>query len=306
VRLANPLDLSTATAAYLNYMLKFSTENCQDRLQVEISTTGVSGTYTPIATEYTITENKGSLGNVPALTGSTDGWVKEVIDLSAYSGNNNIGLRFRFRSNASNTAGYARDGFQIDNLKVVKSNAVILPINFEDISALRIGDAVQIKWKAIVDASFQHYNIQRSINGVDFETIGLLTDAALFSFTDNDPKTGRNYYRVQAVENNNTSKFSKTVWIIFSSRTKINIYPNPTIDVLNIELFSNNDSEGLVELTSMEGKLVYKSKIILKRGMNLHKVNTADLPNHLYVVKIKNENGDVLRTMKIIKNNRYE
>jgi hypothetical protein len=62
VTVKTPLDLSNAITAYLSFLIRHNSENFQDRLQVEISTTGVNGVFAPICTRYTVKENKGSLG----------------------------------------------------------------------------------------------------------------------------------------------------------------------------------------------------------------------------------------------------
>lgn len=191
IRLANTLDLTNATQARLSFLMRYTSENCMDRLQLEVSTTGVSGTYTPIVGDNSIRESRGNLGGVPAYTGSTDSWVREIVDLAPYIGSSNIALRFRFRSDASNGPAYSTNGFQIDNLRVIKSSAIVLPQRFEDIWLTRQQDMIVLRWKAVVDASFVSYTIQRSANGVEFTEIATLADAASESFTDRQPMPGK-------------------------------------------------------------------------------------------------------------------
>ncbi|MFN2439623.1 MAG: M14 family zinc carboxypeptidase, partial [Chitinophagaceae bacterium] len=301
IRLTNPLDLTTAAQAYLSFMMKYATENCQDRMQVEISTSGINGTYTPISTNNTIKESRGSLGNVPALTGSTDGWVRETIDLTPYAGNNNIGLRFRFISNAGNAVAYGRDGFQIDNLKVVKSSAIVLPVSFEDITAIRMGEEIQINWKATVDASFKHYKIQHSTNGVHFETIAVLTDPNLYNYIDTNPFIGKNYYRIEVVQTDNIFKYSKTVWVVFAAKASVTVYPNPAINEVTVTITSDKASQCSVEFATIEGKIIHQRKIVLKQGVNLQKIYIGEWANQLYIVKINDDKGNEIKTIKLIK-----
>lgn len=302
ITLAAPLNLGSASQAYLSYMIKYASETGMDRLQVEISTTGIAGTYTPIVTNQTIVENRALLAGVPSVTGNSNGWVREVINLSSYIGNTNVGLRFRFRSNATNITSYGTDGFNIDNMMVVKSNAIILPVTFEDITALRAGETVVVKWKAQADADFSYYEVQRSEDGETFEALDRLTNPNASAYTDHRPATGFNYYRIKAVDNNGTVRYSKTVLIVFESGTKISVYPNPVYDVLNIEIQSTRTGTAFAEVSTIDGRQVYKGAIALKEGSNLHKVQLGNTVSQAYIVKISDWAGSMLKTFKVIQN----
>lgn len=301
IKLSSPLNLSTAMQAGLSFMLKYASENCQDRLQVEISTNGVNGTYTPIVTDYTVTENRGSLGNAPAITGSSDGWVREGIDLTPYAGNTNVGLRFRFLSGAGNGAAYSTDGFQIDNLKVVKSSTIVLPVNFDDIKATRLNDAVLVTWKATTDENFNSYHVQRSIDAIHFETIAILNDANASSFPDVKPHTGTNYYRIQASLKNNSIKNSKTVWVVFASKSFFNLYPNPVSKQLNVEVYNEENQQTIMEIHNANGIKCYRADVSIKKGMNLFKVNTYAFLSQVYILTFKSSGGKILYSKRFIK-----
>ena len=301
VRLELPLNLSGAIQASLSYMLQYSSENCQDRMQVEISTGGINGTYNPIATDHTMRENKGGLGNAFAVTGLSDGWVRELIDLTPYIGNNNIGLRFRFISNGTNGIAYERDGFKIDNLKVVKSTSYILPLSFGDIVATRENDQVTIRWKAVTDATFKRYVIQRSADGRLFETLQTFTDAAVNTFTDIQPLRGKNYYRVQLISHDEQITNSKIVNVIFERRTQFQAYPNPFTKALTIEISSTEEQNVTVALNSVTGQLLQTEIVRLKKGTTLHKMKSVSLSPQLCILTVKDAAGVVLHSQKIYK-----
>lgn len=303
ISLANPLDLSSASQAYLSYMIKYGTENCMDRLQVEISTTGVNGTYSPIFTSQTIKESRGSLGGNPALTGSTDGWVRDLVNLNSYIGNNNVGLRFRFLSSSGNRQAYSTEGFDIDNLSVVKTNAFILPVNFEDIVANRAGESVMIKWKATPTVDFSHYEVLRSSDGRDFMNIGTLYNNAATSFYDHSPMAGKNFYRLKAVDKSGSHRLSKTVLIVFEPSTSLTIFPNPVKEMINLEITSDKARTAIVEIATLEGQVVYSRNVFLKAGINRSQIQADMLSSQLYVVKIKNEARNVIVSTKILKSN---
>jgi hypothetical protein len=303
IRLASAVDLTSSTKAFMSFMIKYNSENCQDRLQVEVSTTGTGGTYTPICTNNTITESRGSMGGVSGLTGQTDGWIRQIVDLTSYAGNNNVSVRFRFRSNASNGAAYTGlvDGFNLDNFKIVKTNASTLPVNFEDISAQRQGDAILVKWKAQIDANFEQYEVQRSANGLDFVTISSSKDGTLSTYTDHTPLKGFNYYRIKATDKDNSYRLSKTVVVIFEEAIQLSVYPNPARDKVNIDIVQTGVARVYVEVSTLAGQAVYTKELPVRQGSITVQINTTNWPNQLYVVKLRDEAGNVLKITKLIK-----
>lgn len=302
VRMANAVSLASATKAYLSFMVKYASESCEDRMQVEISTTGPTGTYSPICTNTTVRENRGSLGGVPALTGNSDGWIREIIDLNSYLGNANVAFRFRFRSDGSNAVAYSTSGFDIDNFSIIKTSSSLLPVKFEDITAVKNGDDVLIRWKAQTDAYFSYYEIQRSADGVNFNTIATTSDATATSAIDGDPLRGNNYYRIKAYDKDGSFQISKVVLVVFESGSQISAYPNPVVNVLNIEMPGEKASKVFAEISTVSGQTIYRKDFFLKPGYNQQQVNMSSFTAQMYVVRIKDDSGNVLKTFKVVKN----
>lgn len=110
-------DLTNAKAAYLSFYTLYKSENGYDKMTAEISTSGAAGPFTPLCGKQTVTENFGSLAQLPSYTGSRLNWSREIIDLSAYNGKNNIVIRFHMTSD-----GFTNDeGFYIDDIELVKT-----------------------------------------------------------------------------------------------------------------------------------------------------------------------------------------
>jgi hypothetical protein len=303
IKLANPLNLSSCTQAYLEFMIKYNSENCMDRMQLEISTTGVNGAYTPICTNNTMSESKGSLTGNPVYTGLTDGWIREIVNLSSYIGNNNVGLRLHFLSNGTNSVAYTnlRDGFNLDNIQVIKTNAISLPVTFEDINAVREGDKIRVNWKAHFDTHFGRYEIQRSGNGVDFYTIGTESDPNTSTFLDKTPLHGYNYYRIKAYDLDESYKASKIVSLVFENSAQFTVYPNPVNNVMNVEIVSESGGKRGIVIIDMSGQVVEKKDVVVKQGYNVHQLEVSKLASQTYVVQLRDESGVVLKTIKVLK-----
>ena len=73
----------------------------------------------------------------------------------------------------------------------------------------------------------------------------------------------------------------------------IKIYPNPANVILNIE--SKGIESLVVEIFNINGKKVKSNEV--KNSLLI-----SDLPNGVYIVRIKGKNGKLLKTEKIVKN----
>ena len=124
----NSIDLTDANFAFVSFYAKWDIEKSFDYVQFEISTDN-GATWQPQCGKYT---NNGlaqqGIENEPMYDGTQNSWVKEVINLNDYIGQN-IKFRFQLVSDGFTTA----DGFYFDELKIFKltnSQAGIKDNNF--------------------------------------------------------------------------------------------------------------------------------------------------------------------------------
>jgi hypothetical protein len=79
----------------------------------------------------------------------------------------------------------------------------------------------------------------------------------------------------------------------------VNVFPNPTSDLVNIRINHSTLEQVLVSITDLQGKEVYRGKYA---GIsNTIGVNTTAYAPGTYVLSLKNNTNKVLGTYKIIK-----
>ena len=122
ITLKNPMNLSNAVYAHLQYYTRFELEKDGDKAQIFI-TTNNGTTWTPLCGRYET--SPASFGGInPIYDGFQDAFVKEDIDLSLYIGQT-IKLRFLFNSDPS----LNKDGFYFDDLRIRVIASTITDIN---------------------------------------------------------------------------------------------------------------------------------------------------------------------------------
>jgi len=85
-----------------------------------------------------------------------------------------------------------------------------------------------------------------------------------------------------------------------SFMTEINLYPNPAGESLNIELYSEKNANINVQVVNQGGQLVLDLTETLATGNNKTSVNTSDLPNGYYTLKLIAEDGSVVQQKFIV------
>ena len=111
ITLKNPVYLSNAVYAHLQYYTRFELEKNYDQTQILI-TTNNGTSWTPLCGRYE-TSPISFGGTDPVYDGFQDGWVKEDIDLSLYLGQT-IKIRFLFDSDGFEE----KDGFYFDDVLI--------------------------------------------------------------------------------------------------------------------------------------------------------------------------------------------
>jgi hypothetical protein len=154
-----------------------------------------------------------------------------------------------------------------------------------------------LSWKSQDPSQVQYFEVQRSIGGGKFLTIGRVEKNSLgsYSFQDNGVSSSGNvYYRIKLVNVTNIVNFSDE--IVFSpsktAQEKFILYPNPVKDVLQIQVTAPGRGKMKVELYDAAGRRFASADYMVQRGQNL--VNMDNLAGKasgvcLAVIQLGNE-----------------
>jgi carboxypeptidase T len=297
-------DLSDAQHAYLSFWVKHRSENCNDKLQVQFSTDGTS--YTAVCGTHTVAENSGTLAGVPALTGIRENWTRVIYDLTAYIGNPGVYMRFQFTSDGDggSFAYELDDGFYIDNIKVVKTplEGSVLGVKFLKVTGkLQPDNTVKVDWEAITDSDHDHFDVERSSNGVDFTIIGRGNTQPPYRFIDMAPRMGSNYYRIRQVDKNGRISYSRIVVVDLSHRMQLSVFPNPVRDNISLNVVATDGAALRLEVSDATGRMLYNATQVAGRGSSNLTLPTAGWQAGVYILRVRAEDGTLLSSHRVIK-----
>ncbi len=305
-------NLTGSTAAYLNFWVRHRAENFRDLLQVQVSTDGGTN-WTAIAGSTTVQEpvtfDGSRVDGNPSLTGIREDWTRETFDLKDYLNASSLQLRFHFSSDANVSGGFdyqTDDGFYIDNLSLFRttSTLVTLPVHFTDFTAvLTPARTTDLRWTAVTDAQHSHFEVERSANGWQFETIGRIEGQQPFAFTDLQPLEGLNYYRIRQVDRDGRITYSKTLTVLNDNSTglRVQVYPNPATDQVTLRFNANRPEKLQLLVSDLSGRVVITRVIVSGNNGNEMQLDLRVLPAQTYMLRAVNANGEIRARQKFVK-----
>lgn len=111
-----------------------------------------------------------------------------------------------------------------------------LPVVLLSFKISKDGEAVKVEWSTISEENFQKFIIERSADGATFEEIGERTSArggnteliSDYSFTDPLPLVGWNYYRLKAVDIDESFEYFGLKGVRVEAGRTVVAFPNPS------------------------------------------------------------------------------
>lgn len=177
----------------------------------------------------------------------------------------------------------------------------VLPIELLNFYGEHKGDYNQLYWTTSTEINNDFFTIEKSNDAQSFEPIGTVNGAGnssaeiSYKFEDKELFNTVNYYRLKQTDFNGEYSYSKLI-VIKGKEQKINIFPNPVIDILSIE--NQGDEDFKIELYNGSGEKILDNNI---KGSKAKKLNLKRFSAGIYHLKLHNESS--IKYKKIIKTN---
>ena len=178
-----------------------------------------------------------------------------------------------------------------------------LPVTVTNFTAQKITNAVILTWSATNETGFKQYDIERSIDGIKFITIGNVEGRNLpqYSFTDNSlPSNTVAYYRLKMIDADGKFKNSNILAVKLNKNfSNALVYPNPTIGELNIKLYEPLYSNSKLQILDVTGRMV-KQQNVSVNNVNIQ-IDVQGLSAGRYFIKIANSQQVINQSFVVIK-----
>ena len=213
-------------------------------------------------------------------------------------------------STVSNTAYVIGVGSQTGNLSTTLTNqstAIIspansLPVTLLTFNATKSNNTAQLTWETTYEKDNNHFDIQRSTDGVNFIKVGTVAGNETSTLTHNydyaDDVTGLSgivYYRLKDVDDDGAFGYSKIVPLRLdgsSMTASFSAYPNPFSSNIKLLITSVSTKNANVNLLNTAGQRIANQLVQLQSGQNVVVLqNLSTLQPGIYVVELITEDG---------------
>lgn len=174
---------------------------------------------------------------------------------------------FGIAISASKQGGGGSSDPHIDHVRITVHYEVALPVGFLRFESRQMQMTVKLDWSTAWEQDNSHFEVQRSVNGQDFEPIGYVggandsAETLYYEFTDTEPHMGRNFYRLKQQDFTGTFDFSEITSIYFKSVSQpFKVYPTVVDDVFVLETAHENLGRITMHVFNLRGDQIYSVK----------------------------------------------
>lgn len=139
------------------------------------------------------------------------------------------------------------------------------PVKLSSFSATQEGKTIGLKWTTDSETANDYFAVERSADAKEFGTLARVTgkntttNAQFYTYKDETPVLGINYYRLRQVDVGGKFEYSRIIALSFDESGKPFVFPNPAHSYLT---FSSVQKDAVIELVNLQGKVLYRAVAI--------------------------------------------
>ena len=183
-----------------------------------------------------------------------------------------------------------KTGTEVTDLAQCMYTTTPLPLVWSSFDATLSNSHVDIDWEIAQASSVRGFYVERSNDSKTWDTLAFIAYAnenLNYSFTDQNPAPGTNFYRIDESDYGNNSSYSIIKEVDLPSLTGISIWSNPATDMVHI--LYNGSSNNMTALIFDElGRNISKSAIF--PGSNT--ISLSKIPPGTYFVLVEGANNE--------------
>jgi hypothetical protein len=211
-------------------------------------------------------------------------------------------IRFRMgyqfvKGNGGNIANQVAREYAVEFGCFDLTNNIILPVKLESFNGAYKNEKVKLNWSTSAEVNFSRFEVERSINGIDYSESGIVfgdgssASTTKYEFPDDLSSVNSTivYYRLKMVDDDETFSYSPVVVIRKGTNesARLSVFPNPSPGS-NVQLRLSSVSRGSIEIKvfDLNGKILSKQVQSVSDGSNSINVKLPVLSNGVYTMQI--------------------
>lgn len=199
-------------------------------------------------------------------------------------------INFSVTSNAASKAA--------NRFSVVFRQMAALPVTLTSVRATLQNNHVLVEWATQNESGMLQYEVEKSTDENNFQTSGTINaqnnGSQNYQWTDLQPTTGNNYYRIKSVSKDGSISYSQVVKVIFGKIIPVmEVAPNPILNG-TIHLVFKNEPLGnySISLTNLLGQVILSKTITHTETNASETISGGSVNKGVYQLLIVKPNGD--------------
>lgn len=175
-----------------------------------------------------------------------------------------------------------------------------------DLTGKRIGNDVELTWRAPGAGNVTVFQVQRSTDGVTFVSAGAVPPTgsvgivSTYGYTDESPTSGKVYYRIAQLESGGQVFYTNIIELNLNPYANLSVslvYPNPVSDVLSVSIEMPARDEVTFALYDLQGRTLITRSMVLGEGNRTVTFDAEALPAGSYYLNIRTLGQTILRNV---------
>jgi hypothetical protein len=174
-----------------------------------------------------------------------------------------------------------------------------LPVTLVSFTAFLSGQRVDLKWETAIETDNDYFNVLRSKDGLQWETIahvngkGNSSSNSFYETFDDNPLIGQSFYKLENTDFDGHVYFSPVVMVNDGAANQVSIYPNPTSGTLLITRSGNASYS--IEIFNSLGQLMQ----VVSNNASAKTVDVSGLPAGIYFIHLLFSSYTLTKTVVI-------
>jgi hypothetical protein len=175
----------------------------------------------------------------------------------------------------------------------VATPTVLLPVTFKEYGTSQENGKIRVEWSTIEEVDNDYFLVQHSPNGKDFRDIGKIdgvgfsSELQRYSYVDEEPLIGKNFYRIKQVNFDKTFFLSEIMEeTIIPDHFAMTVFPSLANNEIQLAFRNRPIGKSILKILDLTGKVVFTDKVF--DPLDLMRISVNELKNGMYYVVFEN------------------
>jgi hypothetical protein len=187
-------------------------------------------------------------------------------------------------------------------------NCLVLPVEFLSFEGKPNQRKVDLTWTTASERNSDYFEVQRSVDGENYEALGQVQamgnsqNTTAYSFVDEAPYSGINYYRLKQVDMSGEAMETERISVLFRRvGMPIELYPNPAKESISVSFETAFEGAAQWRILDMSGRIVERGSTSVSNGTNRVDLSLNRVETGSYMLELLDGAGVPLGNARFMK-----